>query len=483
MSKIEIFKLFGSVFIDNDKANQSLDSTDQKAGGVGATLGKMGGFALKAGVAVGAAAIAGGTAMFALANKTAEAADVIDKLSERTGINREELQRWQYAAGQSGADVGKLEVGIKKLSDQMDGAVHGNEAAAEAFAKIGISMDDLKNKSQEEIFSTVMAELADMEQGAARNALGNDLLGKSYTEMLPLLNAGSKGMSDLKQRADELGIVMSEEAVMANVKFGDSLSDVKQAFGGVFMRLSNDFLPVLNRFLDWVLGHMPEIQATIQTVFGVVDTVVTKVFNVFDQNILPILKVLFAWIKENMPAIKTGFMDVFNPVADIVSRLWHIFADNLLPAFKDLYDFVKPTFPVIGAIIKTAFDVVIKVVDGVISVFETLTGWIKTAIDWIQKFNGTSVKDKNVSVSTTSFRRVPPGLAEGGTTLTSGRVLVGENAPEILDLPAGARVTPLNKLPSGGITININGANIMDDYGVDRMMDRIIDRLALQGVR
>ena len=109
-------------------------------------------------------------------------------------------------------------------------------------------MDDLKNKSQEEIFSTVMAELADMEQGAARNALGNDLLGKSYTEMLPLLNAGSKGMSDLKQRADELGIVMSEEAVMANVKFGDSLSDVKQAFGGVFMRLSNDFLPVLNRF-------------------------------------------------------------------------------------------------------------------------------------------------------------------------------------------------------------------------------------------
>ena len=33
-------------------------------------------------------------------------------------------------------------------------------------------------------------------------------------------------------------------------------------------------------------------------------------------------------------------------------------------------------------------------------------------------------------------------------------------------------MTPLNKLPSGGVTINLNGANIMDDYGVDRMMDR-----------
>ena len=42
--------------------------------------------------------------------------------------------------------------------------------AAESFAALGISIDDLKNKSQEEIFSEVMNSLADMEQGATRNA-------------------------------------------------------------------------------------------------------------------------------------------------------------------------------------------------------------------------------------------------------------------------------------------------------------------------
>jgi hypothetical protein len=73
--------------------------------------------------------------MLALANKTAETADVIDKLSERTGINREELQRWKYAAEQSGGDIGKLEVGMKKLSDVMDGATNGSKANVEAFGK------------------------------------------------------------------------------------------------------------------------------------------------------------------------------------------------------------------------------------------------------------------------------------------------------------------------------------------------------------
>ena len=192
---MELFRLFGSILIDNDKANESISKTEGKADSLGGKLGGMIGTAAKwgAGIVAGAGTAVGG--MLALANKTAETADVIDKLSERTGINREELQRWKYAAEQSGGDIGKLEVGMKKLSDVMDGATSGSKANVEAFNKIGISLDDLKTKSQSEIFDDVMNALADMPAGAERNALGNDLLGKSYTELLPLLNAGSEGLS------------------------------------------------------------------------------------------------------------------------------------------------------------------------------------------------------------------------------------------------------------------------------------------------
>lgn len=76
------------------------------------------------------------------------------------------------------------------------------------------------------------------------------------------------------------------------------------------------------------------------------------------------------------------------------------------------------------------------------------------------------------------------GLAEGGRTLTAGSVLVGESGPELLDLPSGARVTPLDKTNNNktNININITGNNISSDYDTDRIAGRIIGKLRRAGV-
>jgi signal transduction histidine kinase len=49
-----------------------------------------------------------------------------------------------------------------------------------------------------------------------------------------------------------------------------------------------------------------------------------------------------------------------------------------------------------------------------------------------------------------------PGMASGGTVTSSGMALVGENGPELLNLPTGASVIPLTGTTGGGgNTINI----------------------------
>lgn len=113
-----IFTLFGEVLIDNKKADESIDKTTEKAeksgSKVGSTFAAIGKGAAAMGTAVVAGATAVGTAAYGMAMKTAEQADYIDKLSERTGINREELQRWKHAADQSGVSVDSFKNGIKK---------------------------------------------------------------------------------------------------------------------------------------------------------------------------------------------------------------------------------------------------------------------------------------------------------------------------------------------------------------------------------
>lgn len=258
---MELFRLFGSILIEDKDAINTLKKVDKQGKETGGGLDKI----VEKGVKVGAAIYAGATTaisgMLKLADSTADTADKWDKLSLRTGIGVENLQRWGYAADQSGADIGKLEVGMKKMSDVMDSAINGNKSAQESYARLGISMKELSSMTPEQAFERTMKALGDMEGGAARNAIGNDILGKSYTELLPLISEGSEGMEALKNRADELGIVMSADAVSAGVVFGDTMSDVKNSLGAAKDKIMLELLPKLTEMLNWVITHMPEIQS------------------------------------------------------------------------------------------------------------------------------------------------------------------------------------------------------------------------------
>lgn len=370
---MEIFKLFGSVLVDSTAAENSISRTGDKADGLGKKLGAGIATAAKFGAALVVGAGVAGAGMLALVNKTANAADEIDKLSERTGINREELQRWKYAAGQSGADIGKLEVGIKKLSGVMDDAANGNVKATEGFQKLGISLDDLKNKSQEQIFEETMAALADMEEGAERNALGNDLLGKSYTEMLPLLNAGSDGMQALKDRADELGIVMSEDAVKANVVYGDTMDDLKLSFGAVFMELSNNFLPVLQKLIDWALANMPTFKEHMKTALDAVGVAFKAVGGFVKDEVIPIFQSLWDWIQPKLPAIKEAFQTAFTVIKEVIQETIDTIKD-ITKWFVDHWAIVEPILIGIAAG-ATAF----YIITGAIAAYGAITKGI-TAI-------------------------------------------------------------------------------------------------------
>ena len=76
------------------------------------------------------------------------------------------------------------------------------------------------------------------------------------------------------------------------------------------------------------------------------------------------------------------------------------------------------------------------------------------------------------------------GLAEGGITTSGGSVMVGERGPEILTLPRGAEVRPLDKV--GGDTYNINvsvtGRAADDPKALAKELDAIARRArATQG--
>jgi uncharacterized protein YjbJ (UPF0337 family) len=271
---MELFRLFGTVLIDDKEALAALKNVDEKGQKTKNSLQDI----AKKGAAIGAAVIAGTGAaiggMLALANSTSDTAGKWLELSQRTDIGVESLQRWGYAAVQSGADVEKLEVGMKKLSTNIVDATAQSGASRDAFGKLGLSMSDLSKMSPEQTFDAIMAKLADMPESAEKNVIGNQLLGKAYTELKPLLAEGSAGMEALKNKANELGIVMSEDSVKAAEGFGDQMDDVKMSFDGIKNKIVGDLLPSLSNMLTWFSDKMPAIQETAGNALGFIsDTI------------------------------------------------------------------------------------------------------------------------------------------------------------------------------------------------------------------
>lgn len=375
---VEIFKVFGSIFVNNDEANKSISNTDKKASEVASTLGKGIKSAAKWGAAVvgGATAAAGG--LTAMASKSAEVADEVDKMSGKIGLSKQGYQEWKYVLGQNGVEISKMQTGMKTLVSNMKSAESGTESAKERFKQLGISITDSngKLKGQEEMMSEVLLKLADMPNGTEKARLATELFGKSGVEMMPMLNNGSASIKELTERSHELGLIMSDDAVDAGVKLGDTMDDVKQSLSMVGTKIGTSLFPVIQKVCDAIIEYMPEIQALI----GRLEPIFTR----FLANILPVLMdlgekllpVIMDLIQQLMPIIT----QLFQALAPIITQI----TEQLLPSLVSIVEMIlPPVMQIITALMPlmtTLLELLIPIVEIILNLAGVLIDSLLTAL-------------------------------------------------------------------------------------------------------
>lgn len=239
-SGTEIFKLFGSIMIDSTEAEKSLGKTDKAAQSTQDKLGKLVSGAAKFAAGAAASIAAAGTAVFKFADNVASVGDTIDKQSQKLGISAKAYQEWDAVLGHCGASIDSLKGGMKTLTKAVADASDDQVAA---FRAVGLSMDQVKSMSTEDVFSAVVTGLQGMEEGAERTNIATTLLGKSAQELGPLLNTSAEDTAAMKQAVNELGGVMSDEAVAASASFKDALQDLTTIGTGFKNALGAQVLP------------------------------------------------------------------------------------------------------------------------------------------------------------------------------------------------------------------------------------------------
>lgn len=419
--------------IDDKDAINKLKSIDKKSKGTGDGLSDV----AKKGLKIGAAILSGATVaiggLMKLAEQTANTAGEWLELSQRTGMGVENLQRYGYAASQTGVDLSKLTVGIKKLSSNMVDAINKSGASRDAFDSLGISWQDLKKMSPEQTFDAVLLKLANMPDSAQKNVIGNQLLGKSYTELKPLLAEGADGIEALKKRADELGIVLSEDAIKNAEDFGDKLEEMDLRLDASKNKLMLKVIPILEKFVDglgWCIDHSNILLPLILGLGGAFAS--------------------FAIIKEI-----TSFMKMFTLAEAVQTGV----TEGATVATKG-FNLAMRSNPI--GIVCTAIGILITGIMLLIENWDKVTAAIKKAWEWLKKWNDTGIKDKNgktLSVAEVEAGNVSLNYATGTKSAIRGWHKINENGIEMVYLNNGDKV-----LDHSDTMAALKGANVTQNF-------------------
>lgn len=112
-------------------------------------------------------------------------ADAMVDVASATGLTAGSVKALALSleeAGGSFDDVGKL---VTTFYGNLESAASGTEKIQNSLAKVGISLNDLRTLSEQQLLDKAIDQLGRMEAGAARTALGVEIFGKSFKTVDP----------------------------------------------------------------------------------------------------------------------------------------------------------------------------------------------------------------------------------------------------------------------------------------------------------
>ena len=158
----------------------------------------------------------------------------------------------------------------------------------------------------------------------------------------------------------------------------------------------------------------------------------------------------------------------WDTLVGVIGAIWETGVRNIKIAYDTL---LAPIFGPDGLLVKGVAAVVEPVKDAVNAVIRAINAILRAwnsirfrvptiTVPFVGTFGGQSVGVVRVDYL--------PELAHGGNIMRGGAALVGERGPELVNLPRGAQVSPLDG-SGGGVNINFYGPV----YGVDDFNEKV----------
>ena len=213
--------------------------------------------------------VIGSAALGGLVKTLADVSDRLGKTSARLGISTEDLQKFRFAAEQSGIEVSTFDTALQRFTRRSAEAAEGTGVAKDAFNELGISLknNDGTLKSNTQLLKEVADAFKGTQSQADRVRLAFKLFDTEGVKMVNLLQQGSGAINAFGDQLESVNGVITDKSISAAEQFNDRLNIMANSARSFGARL----IEVVN------MGLNPFFESTEKLAAKVKDSTKTKI--------------------------------------------------------------------------------------------------------------------------------------------------------------------------------------------------------------
>ena len=349
---LEIFRLVGSVFVDTNEANESLQKTDKNAEGIGSKLLSVGKAAGTFAVGVVGAATAAGAALVSVAENTRE--------------YRTEQGKLEVAFASSGFAAGEARSTYEALNGVLGDGGQAVEAANH-LAKLCTSAEDLSSWTN--ICTGVYATFGDSLpiEGLTEAANETAKTGALTGGLADALNWAGVNEDAFQDSLDACNSEQERQAL------------ITETLNGLYSEAADTYRDVNGEIIAANVAQ-DNFNASMATIGGVVEPIINQgkalvadvlmqmvpYITQFAENLLPVLLPLLGELANViLPLIMTLIQELLPPILEVVQMI--------LPILVDLIQILLPPLvQIINALLPPLLDLLLPILELLSPILELL---------------------------------------------------------------------------------------------------------------
>lgn len=345
-------------------------------------------------------------ALIDITQEQAEYAKQVQANAQIVGMSAEEYQELDYVLKTVGYSADEAQGDLSMLAEKAMDAAAGTGEGAELFDKLGVSVTDTsgKMKSQAEIFDLTVEALRSMGDETERNAIASALLGTTGEKLIPILNEESGAIDELKERAKELGAVMSDETLASLNNLNEKSLEFDASLQGLKNVIAEEMAPALTTLMEAGTEAIVALQSALEEsgvveIFGALLEVVSALGPLFES----LFSLLGSSAKDNI----SGLVYLLKALADVLTVITSAIA-ALIEGVKQLLSLITSG--------EADFENFLRYIGNITSIF----GGGGSAVSYLSGSIGRN--------------------AAGTNYWRGGLTWVGEQGPELVSLPRGTAI-------------------------------------------